>query len=154
MPSGGNQAIAKFQTSNLNHETFYLAGSAGSQAAIAAVAVSNGETTAPVLVKISDGARVNHVFVDESEKRLFGTMSDENNNVDIFTVKVDRAGILREGSLKVNGLTSASSVTSVELQKNASQMHMLVQTPEVQQAYIVFDLKDLKVLRAVHVPVP
>lgn len=154
MPAGGNQAIAKIQNSNLDHETFYLAGRAGNDAAIAAVAVSNGEATAPVLVKIADGSKVNHVFVNESEKRIFGTMSDENNNVDIFEMKVDRAGIPREGTLKVTGLTSASAVTSVELQRNDSQMHMLVETPVARQAYIVFDLIDRKVVRAAHVPLP
>jgi hypothetical protein len=44
---------------------------------------------------------------------LYGTTIDADKNVDIFSIKVDRNGILKEGTLKVHALSEYSSVTSV-----------------------------------------
>jgi len=154
VPSAGSQIVAKIQISNLRHETIYIAGQSETYAAIAAVALRKGRTSEPAVIHIRDAAKVEHLFAEESDRRLFGTASDTDGNIDVFAMKVGRDGIFRQGSLKVSSLTSAASVTSVLPQLKDKRMHMMVQTPSADHVYIVFDLAAHQVVRAIPMAVP
>ena len=106
------------------------------------------------MIKLQSLSKVEHLYVDGTDRLIFGVTSDKNSDYDIFSVQTEAEGTLREGSLKVGSITSASKVTGILPELREKQMHMMIQTLNSEHVYIIFDIDAHQITRAVPMNMP